>query len=139
MTVNAEPQPQVRAGGLPTNTPRTIQRPAQPVAGDPQPAEHSAETAEVAAKPRRKYKPRAKRQIDPDLELTKDEQAAWGRIGLKAMKRGVTPDVYMQGVIGEYGDEIAVYKKLTSLAAQANEAALQPAEGAETDEPAIQA
>lgn len=124
MTINAEPQ--VRAGSLPTQAPRTIQRSVQAEA----PAEaQSAETAPVEGdKPKRKYKPRTKKKIDGDVDLSAAEQAAWGRIALKAMKRGLSVDKYMGEVIAEFAPEIDVYRKLTQLAAPEG-AELEPTEG----------
>lgn len=142
MTVNAEPQ--VRSGSLPTNTPRTIQRPAQPAG---QPTELSAaqadavaaqgaqEAAQPAEKPKRVYKRRAKPQIEGGDDLSLAEQAAWGRIALKALRANVSVDRLMSRTIAEHGEEIAVYQKLTGLMTSAE----QPAEAAEPAEPAVEA
>lgn len=140
MSVNAE-APQVRSGSLPTTTPRTIQRPATPqVAEGEQPAQPAAEgaqtAAEPAAKPKRAYKPRKpKAKLTGEFDLSHDEQAAWGRIALQALKAGVSLEKYIAGVrsqLAALSEEIAVFEKLQAAQTPA-QAAEQPAE---TSEPA---
>lgn len=134
MSINA---PQVRSASLPTQTPNVNRQPiraAQPTEAASETVEDTQTAAEAAPgeKPRRKYNRKPKPQLTGDVEgLTKEEQAAVGRIAVKALRAGKSPDKYMQSVIAEYGEEIAVYQKLWGSV---------PAETAETEEqPAAQA
>lgn len=131
-SVNAE-QPQVRAGSLPTQTPRTIQRPAQPqvAQGAAQPAEasaHPAEGAEAAqgaetpvAKPKRQYKPRKPKAQLSDADLSPDELAAWGLIALEARKAGVSVEKYMTDLERSVGLKLQVWSKLKPAQASAEQ------------------
>jgi hypothetical protein len=136
MTVNAAEQPQVRAGSLPTSTPRTIQRPAAPEtaaaadAAAAAAADGAAPAEGAADKPRRKYNRRAKPKLNTSAGLSREELAAWGEIAIEARNAGVSVERYMTDLENRYGVKLSVWGKL--------KAPVQSVEG-EDAEPVVQA
>lgn len=131
MSINNNPQPQVRSSSLPTTQPQLrpqvrqsapAQQPqAQAQQGAPVQEEQyqdaAAPAAEAPKKERKKYT-RKKVQIDGQVQLSKPELEAWGRIAFKAMQQGISPEKYMQQVTEDVGAEIAVWNKLAIVPVQ---------------------
>lgn len=124
--VNAQPatQPAVRSGSLPTTTPRGVApapqaAPAAEGTQEAAPAEGAPADTTATEKPKRKpYNRRKKAQMIGGVELSRDEEAAWGRLSLKAANKGISVERYVKDVVGDIEQEIAVFRKLFPNAAE---------------------